>query len=253
MTTRSLRVIPTLLLAGKGLVKGKEFTGHTYVGDPINTMRLFNEKLADEVILLDIDARVEGRRLDLELITRIADECYVPLAVGGGLTNLDDVARLIRSGVEKVVLNTASVRDPQLIRQVSDRFGAQSVTVCVDFIETADGRRVVTDNAKSLTDLEPLAWAERAVLSGAGEIIFNSVPRDGTHTGYDTDLIVSALERINVPVVAAGGAGTVEHIEEVLGLGASAAAGSMFVHFGRRRSVLISYPLSGRLRGKHAV
>ncbi len=253
MTKRSLRVIPTLLLAGKGLVKGKEFTGHTYVGDPINTMRLFNEKLADEVILLDIDARAEGRGPDLELITRIADECYVPLAVGGGLTNIDDVARLIRSGVEKVVLNTAAVRSPGLIREVSEQFGVQSVTVCVDFIEAADGRRVVTDNGRSLTDLEPLEWAERAVSFGAGEVILNSVSRDGTHAGYDTDLIASALERINVPVVAAGGAGTAEHLEEAMGLGASAAAGSMFVHFGRRRSVLITYPLSGRLHGRRAV
>lgn len=240
------RFIPVLLLSGKGLVKGSQFLEHGYVGDPINTMRIFNEKLADEVVLLDIDARREGRTPDLELVTRIADECYMPLAVGGGLSQIEDVERLIRSGVEKVVLNTAAVERPRLITEVAERFGSQSVAVAVDYLSPTDRRRVATHNATTPRELDPLDWAEEAVAAGAGEIILSSVERDGMRAGLDTGLIAEATARLGVPVVALGGAGSPEDLRDVAALGASAAAGSLFVHFGRRRSVLITYALSGR-------
>lgn len=240
------RFIPVLLLAGKGLVKGSQFRDHGYVGDPINTMRIFNEKLADEVVLLDIDARREGRTPDLELVTRIADECYMPLAVGGGLSRIEDVELLIRSGIEKVVLNTAAVERPGLITEIAERFGSQSVAVAVDYLGPPDRRRVTTHNATTPRELDPLEWAEQAVAAGAGEIILCSVERDGMRTGLDTELIAEATGRLGVPVVALGGAGSAEDLRDIAALGASAAAGSLFVHFGRRRSVLITYALSGR-------
>jgi len=240
------RFIPVLLLSGRGLVKGTRFADHGYVGDPINTMRIFNEKLADEVILLDIDARREGRTPDLELVTRIADECYMPLAVGGGLSRIEDVERLIRSGVEKVVLNTAAVDRPGLVTEVAERFGSQSVTVAIDYSETSVGRRIATNNASTPHDLEPLEWAEEVVAAGAGEIILSCVERDGTRTGFDLELVEKATRRLSVPVVVLGGAGSPDDLREAAALGASAAAGSLFVHFGRRRSVLITYALSGR-------
>ncbi len=246
MTGPRPRFIPVLLLSGRGLVKGTRFTDHGYVGDPINTMRIFNEKLADEVILLDIDARREGRTPDLELVTRIADECYMPLAVGGGLSRLEDVERLIRSGVEKVVLNTAAVDRPRLITEVAERFGSQSVAVAIDYVETPNGRRVNTRNGTTLCESDPLEWAKMAVAAGAGEIILSSVDRDGSQTGFDLDLIGQACDRLPVPVVAVGGARSTDDLRSAATLGASAAAGSLFVHFGRRRSVLITYPLSGR-------
>jgi len=240
------RFIPVLLLSGRGLVKGTRFMDHGYVGDPINTMRIFNEKLADEVILLDIDARREGRTPDLELVTRIADECYMPLAVGGGLSRLEDVERLIRSGVEKVVLNTAAVDRPGLVTEVAERFGSQSVAIAIDYVETPNGRRVATRNGTELRESDPLDWAEIATGAGAGEIILSSVDRDGTRNGFDLDLIGQASDRLPVPVVALGGAGSANDLRSAAALGVSAAAGSLFVHFGRRRSVLITYPLSGR-------
>ncbi len=240
------RFIPVLLLSGRGLVKGARFRDHGYVGDPINTMRIFSEKLADEVILLDIDARRERRTPDLELVTRIADECYMPLAVGGGLSRLADVERLIRSGVEKVVLNTAAVDRPRLITEVVDRFGSQSVAVAIDYVDAPNGRQVATRNGTELREIDPLDWAETAVAAGAGEIILSSVDRDGSRTGFDLDLIGQASHRLPVPLVALGGAGSADDLRSAAALGASAAAGSLFVHFGRRRSVLITYPLSGR-------
>lgn len=246
MKTARPRFIPVLLLSGKGLVKGTRFQNHGYVGDPINTMRIFNEKLVDEVILLDIDARRESRTPNLDLVMRIADECYMPLAVGGGLSRIEDVARLIRCGVEKIVLNTAAVEGPRLITEVAERFGSQSVAVAIDYLTTADGRRVVTHNASTPRDVDPMDWARAAVTAGAGEIILSSVERDGMRTGFDIEFIGEATECLDVPVVALGGAGGPDDLRGVAELGASAAAGSLFVHFGRRRSVLITYPLSGR-------
>lgn len=240
------RFIPVLLLSGKGLVKGTQFREHRYVGDPVNTMRILNDKLADEVILLDIDARREGRTPDLELVTRIADECFMPLAVGGGLSTVDAVERLIRSGVEKVVLNTAAVERPQLITEIAERFGSQSVTVSVDYDRALGDVRVVTENGARVHALDPIDWAIEAERRGAGEILLNSVDRDGTRVGYDTEVIAAAVERLSVPVVAGGGAGSLGDLRTIASLGASAAAGSLFVHFGRRRTVLITYPLSGR-------
>jgi cyclase len=241
------RFIPVLLLSGRGLVKGTRFTDHDYIGDPINTMRIFSDKFADEVVLLDIDARREGRTPDLELVTRIADECYMPLAVGGGISRLEDVEQLIRSGVEKVVLNTAAMDHPELVAEVANRFGSQSVTVAVDYREKAASRYVTTRNGTQAHEgTDPLEWAQAMVAAGAGEIILSSIDRDGTRSGLDLELISRATGRLTVPVVALGGAASVGDLHSAAALHASAAAGSLFVHFGRRRSVLITYPLSGR-------
>ena len=240
------RIIPVLLLARSGLAKGVQFREHGYVGDPINAMRIFNEKDVDEVILLDIEARIASRPPDLELIARIADECYVPLAVGGGISRIEDVDALIRSGIEKVILNTGAVDRPELIGEVANRYGAQSATVAIDYLARSGENRVYAENGTRDTGLDALAWARCSVEHGAGEVLLNCISRDGTGGGYDLDLVTRAVDSLTVPVVAGCGAGSVDDLRAAARAGASAAAGSLFVYFGRRRSVLITYPINGR-------
>lgn len=239
------RVIPCLLLRGDGLVKTRRFKDPVYIGDPVNAVRIFSEKEADELVLLDIDASREGREPRYELIAEIAGECFMPLAYGGGIRTLDQIRRLIRSGVEKVVINSAAVDSTSVIEQGAREFGSQAVMVAIDVKRSLlGGYRVM---AKSAT-VEAKAGLEehlrRVVDAGAGEILINSIDRDGQMTGYDLDLIRLVAERVRVPVVACGGAGTVQHlVEAVRDGGASAvAAGSMFVFRGRHRAVLINYP-----------
>lgn len=240
------RFIPLLLLSQRGLVKGTGFREHRYVGDPINTMRIFSEMEADEVMLLDIEARAQSRTPSLDLIARIADECYLPLAVGGGISNLESVDGLIRSGVEKVVLNTGALHQPDLVTKVAKKYGSQSVVVCIDYSTTHGRRSVVSENATTVHELDPLEWAKSAVSLGAGEVMLSCVDRDGAQLGFDEDFLREARSQLHVPIIASGGAGRVEDLESAASLGVSAAAGSLFVFYGRRQSVLVSYPLSGR-------
>jgi cyclase len=239
------RVIPCLLLRGRGLVKTRRFKEPVYVGDPVNAVRIFSEKEADELVVLDIDASRVGREPDYELVAEIAGECFMPMAYGGGIRTLDQVRRLIRSGVEKVVVNSAALESTRVITEAAEVFGSQAVVGAVDVKRTVLGRyRVVGKSATTESPWKPEDQVRRLVEAGAGEIFLNSVDRDGTMEGYDLDLIRSVTRHVSVPVVACGGAGTVEHlVEAVRDAGASAvAAGSMFVFQGRHRAVLIHYP-----------
>lgn len=239
------RVIPCLLLRGNGLVKTRRFRDPVYVGDPVNAVRIFSEKEADEIVVLDIDASREGREPNYELVAEIAGEAFMPVAYGGGVRTLGQMRRLIRSGVEKVVVNSAAVESTSVLSEGAAVFGSQAIVAGIDVKRTLlGGYRVV---AKSSTVEARVGLDEhlaRLVAAGAGEIFLNSVDRDGMMGGYDLDLIRKVALRVTVPVVACGGAGKLEHLSEAIrdGGASAVAAGSLFVFHGKHRAVLINYP-----------
>lgn len=238
------RVIPCLLIHDGGLVKTKKFKDPVYVGDPVNAVRIFSEKEADELILLDIDASREKREPNYELVAEIAGECFMPLAYGGGVRTIDQVRRLIRSGVEKVVINTAATSSTNIITEAAQVFGSQAVVAAIDVRKTLlGGYKVVACSATNDTGLKLDEYVQALVKAGAGEIFINSVDRDGTMVGYDLDLIRRVSSETSVPVIACGGAGSVDHLKQaVIEAGAAAvSAGSMFVFYGKHRAVLINY------------
>lgn len=243
------RVIPVLLLAGRRLVKTVKFKNRVYVGDPINTVKLFNDKEVDELVIVDIDATVGSKEPDYEYIERLAGQCFMPLAYGGGIRNAEQARRLLAIGVEKVVVNTAAVADPNLISSIAQDAGSQSVVVCIDVKKTWLGKyEVKTAGGTQGTGLDPVAFAVEAVQRGAGEVIVNSIDRDGTQSGYDLELIARVASAVNVPVIACGGAHTPGDFTAAVQRGASAvAAGSMFVFHGPHRAVLINFPKAGEL------
>lgn len=243
------RVIPCLLLRRSGLVKTRKFKEPTYIGDPVNAVRIFNEKEVDEIVVLDIDASREGREPNYDLIAEIAGECFMPMAYGGGIRTLDQVRRLIRCGVEKIVINSAALDDLRIVRDVAGIFGSQAVVGAIDVRRTLfGGLRVLGKSATVETKLQFEDHLVRLQEAGAGEILLNSVDRDGMMDGYDLELVRSASHRVTVPLVVCGGAGTPQHLREARDAGASAlAAGSMFVFHGKHRAVLISYPSEVRI------
>jgi cyclase len=246
-----VRVIPCLLLRGRGLVKTRQFKDAVYIGDPVNSVRIFSEKEVDELIVLDIDASRRGQEPNYQLISDIAGECFMPMAYGGGIRTLNQVRRIVRSGVEKVVINSAAVQSMGVIAESAAVFGSQAIVAGVDVKRDHTGEyRVVSRSATVETKWDLYEYVEQLVAAGAGEIFLNCVDRDGMMSGYDLGLIRSVASRVSVPVVASGGAGTVEHlVEAVLDAGASAvSAGSMFVFYGRHRAVLINYPRESLFR-----
>lgn len=240
------RVIPCLLLHQGGLVKTVGFKDPKYVGDPLNAVRIFNEKEVDELMVLDIDATVRGREPDFSLIARLAAECRMPLSYGGGVKNVDQFERIVGLGVEKVAVSSAAVDDPSLVSQASARVGSQSVVVVLDVKKTGllGRQEVVVRNGAVRTGQEPASFAKHAQDLGAGEVVLNVVDRDGRMTGYDLDLVDRVWPAVNVPLTVLGGAGSIGDIGElvrkypVIG----AAAGSLFVFKGKYRAVLINYP-----------
>lgn len=245
------RVIPALLLKGEGLVKTVRFKKPTYLGDPRNTVRIFNDKEVDELVLLDISATPSGRPPRLELIREIVDEAFMPVAYGGGITTAEQAVEILAMGVEKVVLGTAAVERPEVVSRIADAVGSQSVVVCVDAKKSFLGRyEAYVRSGQARTRRTPADAASEAVARGAGEIIVNAIDRDGTMEGYDLTLVRSITAAVDVPVVALGGAGSLAHFTEVVdGAGAAAvAAGSFFVFKGPHRAVLISYPAADDIR-----
>jgi cyclase len=243
-------VIPCLLLRGQGLFKTNRFRQPKYVGDPINAVKLFNDLEVDELLFLDIDATPNAREPNFEGLRAITDQCFMPVSYGGGLRSVEQARRLFRLGVEKVVLNTAGTERPRLIAELANAFGRQSVVVAVDVKKDWRGRKRVFGHCGTKnTGLDPLAWAQEAESRGAGEILINSIDRDGTMEGYDIPLIQSISAAVRVPVIACGGAGSLDDLAKAIRAGASAAAaGSLFVFRGRHRAVLINYPSQDELR-----
>lgn len=239
------RIIPVLLLRGNGLYKGVRFKKHTYVGDPMNAVRIFDAKAVDELLILDIEASSEGRTASLDLITRVADQCLMPFGVGGGVATVAQARDLLSAGAEKICINTAALEQPDFVSRLADTFGSQSVVVCLDVKKNWTGRpEVVTRRGSHKVATDVVAIAQSIVARGAGEIIVQSVDRDGTMSGYDLDLTRRVSRAVDVPVVALGGAGAPEHLRQALteGEASAAAAGSVFVFHGPRRAVLITYP-----------
>ncbi len=239
------RVIPCLLLSGHGLVKTRKFKNPVYIGDPINAVRIFSEKEADELVILDIDASREGRSPNFDLISEIAGECFMPVAYGGGIRTLEHVRRLIRSGIEKVVINSAATESTHIITEASQIFGSQAVVASVDVRRTLLGSyKIVAKSGTADTSLKLAEYLQALQAAGAGEIFINDVNSDGSMAGYDLELLRLVTSNVSVPVIACGGAGTVEHLTQAIKVGGASAvaAGSMFVFHGRHRAVLINYP-----------
>ena len=249
---KRVRVIPVLLIHKGGLVKSVKFKDYKYVGDPINVVKIFNEKEVDEIVLLDISATAENRTPNISQIKDIASEAFMPLAYGGGITTLDEVKTLINGGVEKVVFNNMAYTNPPLITAAAAWAGSQSVVVSMDVKKNFWNKyRVYTRNAEKNTEEDPVVYAQKMEAAGAGEIFLNSIDRDGTFAGYDEELIEKVSKAVSIPVVAIGGAATVNDFEKAIKKGASAvAAGSMFVFQGPHRAVLISYPSQAVLKEK---
>ncbi|MBM3182109.1 MAG: glycosyl amidation-associated protein WbuZ [Chloroflexi bacterium] len=239
------RVIPALLLKGQGLVKTVKFKGPKYLGDPINIVRIFNDKEVDELVLLDITATPENRRPQFDLLKNIASEAFIPLAYGGGIRSMDDVRKLLSIGIEKLIMNTSAIENSSLIRETADHAGSQAAVVSIDVKKNLLGKyEVFAHCGQKKTGLDPVKHAVEMEKMGAGEIIINSIDRDGTMQGYDVELVRKVADSVQVPVVACGGAGNLSHVSEVIkqGHASAAAAGSMFVFQGPLRGVLISYP-----------
>jgi cyclase len=238
------RVIPVLLLKGGGLYKTVRFKNPSYVGDPLNTMRIFNEKEVDEICVLDIAASSQPNGVNMERVKGLASEAFMPLSYGGGIRSLDDAKALFKLGVEKVVVNRLAIENPDEVRKIAEFAGSSSLVVSIDAARKVFGAyETYMDNGRRPTGTVPVVSARAAEALGAGEILLNSIDRDGTQQGYDVDLIRSVSRAVSIPVVACGGAGSLEHLGQAMAAGASAAAaGSMFVYQGRHRAVLISYP-----------
>lgn len=225
-----IRVMPTLLYRGSGLVKGIGFDSWRPIGAAIQAVRVFALREVDELVFLDIAATGEGRPPDVELIGEMADACRMPLAVGGGITTLDDIQRLLVAGADKVVIGTAALRDPDLVSRASARFGAQCVVVALDCRRRADGgHEVYARCGREATGRDAVAVAREMERAGAGELIATSIERDGTMTGYDLDLVRAIASAVRIPVIASGGAGDGDHCVAAVRAGAAAvAAGAMF-------------------------
>jgi cyclase len=242
------RIIPCLLVHKGGLVKTQAFKDPKYVGDPINAVRIFNEKEADELMVLDIDATVKRVVPDFGLIAKLAAECRMPLCYGGGVTTADQAARIVDMGVEKVAVSAAAINNPTLLTAMAAAVGRQSVVAVLDVRKRsglfARGYEVCTHNGKITHKLDPLVLVKQLQDAGAGEIVVNSVDRDGQMQGYDLELATQFKQALKVPVTFLGGAGSLEHLGELVSkLGVvGAAAGSLFVFKGKYRAVLITYP-----------
>ena len=242
------RIIPCLLVHKGGLVKTQGFKTPKYVGDPINAVKIFNEKEADELIVLDIDATVYGREPDFSLIAKLAAECRMPLCYGGGVKSAAHATRIVDMGVEKVAVSAAAIANPELLTQISSAIGRQSVVAVLDVDKKkgifAKGYEVYTHNGTMAHNLDPVILAKQLEAAGAGEIVVNSVERDGYMQGYDLELACQLRQVLRVPITVMGGAGSLNHVAELVGkLGVvGAAAGSLFVFKGKYRAVLINYP-----------
>jgi cyclase len=246
-----IRVIPCLLLRNRGLVKTVKFKDPIYLGDPINIVKIFNEKEVDEIVLLDITATTEQRRPNFKVLSEIASEAFMPMGYGGGIRTLDDASTLFNLGFEKIIVNTCAVVEPRFVEAASSRFGSQSIVVSIDVKKSILGKyEVYTHAGARRTNLEPSDFARRVESLGAGELIVNSIDRDGTMSGYDIDLITQVASSVNIPVVACGGAGKLSDFEQAVNHGGASAvaAGSMFVFQGKHKAVLITYPSPGALK-----
>lgn len=239
------RLIPCLLLKNKGLVKTTKFSSPHYLGDPINAVKIFNGKGVDELCLLDITATLENRGPDFEFLKDIASEAFVPLSYGGGLTKISELERLFYIGFEKAIINTSFIENPDFIKSASEFAGSQSIVVSIDVKNELFGKRSCYIRCGSQkVKVDPVTMAKMAEECGAGEILLNSITFDGTMQGYDVELVKQVTEAVSIPVIACGGAKDIQDFKIVLEEGGAhaAAAGSLYVYYGKQKAVLITAP-----------
>ena len=243
------RIIPVLLIDDRDLIKTMNFKKPTYLGDPVNALKIFNRKGIDEMAVLDISASKRGVEPDFELLTDMASEAFMPLSYGGGIKTLDQVRKLLAIGYEKVVLNTSLVEDEQLVKDAVALAGSQSVVASIDAKLVKGQYKCVICDGTKVIDMTPVELAKHAEELGVGEIFLNSIDRDGMMSGYDTKLINEVVEAVSIPVTACGGAGGISDLKDALqnGHAHAAAGGSMFVFYGRLKAVLITAPTEEEL------
>ena len=244
------RIIPVLLLKDWGIVKTVRFKKETYIGCPINAVRVFNAMHADELFLLDIRATSQGRPPITDIALQVTEEATMPITVGGGLRTVEDIREILRCGADKVSINTCAVEQPELIRQAAGRFGSQCIVISIDYRRSWRGKhQVFVRRGTKSAGLHPVDHAKRVEALGAGEILLNSIDRDGTWGGFELDMLRAVADAVKIPVVACGGAGRLEHFRDALdeGRASAVAAGSFFLFHGRRRGILINFPTRNSL------
>ena len=244
------RIIPVLLLKNQVLVKSVRFRNHAYIGDPINAVRIFNDSKADELVFLDISATNESRIIDLDFVKSIGEEANMPFAVGGGICSIQEIQSILAIGAEKVIINTYAAKDPGFIRKASEAFGSSTITVCIDVKKKLfKGNRCMVNAGSKTIDFNPIDFSKLMEANGAGEIIIQSIDRDGTMSGYDLSLINEISKAVKIPVIALGGAGNMDDLRKGYQIGNAngLAAGSMFVYMGPHKGVLINYPERSQL------
>lgn len=239
------RIIPVLLLQNEALVKSTQFKNYHYIGDPINAVRIFNDLRADELVFLDIEATKQNRLISLDFIRDVGEEANMPFAAGGGIRTIEDIRLVISAGAEKVIINSEAVKNPDFIKEAADTFGSSTIVVCIDVKKKLfKGQLVWSVGGTKASTYTPQTFAKLMEQNGAGEIIIQSIERDGTMSGYDIDLISMISKEVTIPVVALGGAGNYEDltIAHRNGFANGLAAGSLFVYQGSNKGVLINYP-----------
>lgn len=243
------RIIPVLLIDDRDLIKTFQFQTRTYLGDPVNAVKIFNRKRIDELSILDIGATKNDREPDFELLKDIASEAFMPLSCGGGITTIEQVHDLLAIGYEKIVINTGLIRNPQLISKSATMFGSQSIVASIDAKKVNGQYQCFIADGTEKVNINPVDLAKKAESLGVGEIIINSIDNDGMMCGYDLELVKSIVDAVKVPVIAIGGAGSINDLKKVLfeGHAHAAAGGSMFVFYGRLKAVLITAPSEDEL------
>jgi cyclase len=239
------RVIPCLQLVNDSLVKTVKFDNYGYIGDPVNTVRIFNELEVDELCFLDIRASVQNREPNFELLKQIADECFMPLSYGGGIRTFETAQKILSIGFEKVILNTQAYRQPELIKKLSEYFGAQAIIASVDVKKNLLGKyQVYINDGTEKIPVNAIEWAQKLVSLGCGELLVTSIDKDGSWSGYDIEVLKKISNAVTVPVIANGGAGDVLHIKEVLSKAnvSAVALGSMVVYQKKGMGVLVNFP-----------
>lgn len=239
------RVIPCLQLIDGSLVKTVKFRNHSYIGDPVNTVRIFNELEVDELCFLDIRASANGVEPDFSLLQQIAEECFMPLSYGGGIKTFETAQKMLSIGFEKLVINTQSFRQPQLVSKLAVHFGSQAIVGSIDVKKNMWGKyQVYINDGTEKVDVDPVDWARQLVEYGVGELLVTSIDKEGTWNGYDVDIIQKISTAVSVPVIANGGAGNMQHIKQAISIGKASAVclGSMVVYQKQGLGVLINFP-----------
>ncbi|HHH49952.1 MAG TPA: imidazole glycerol phosphate synthase subunit HisF [Saprospiraceae bacterium] len=245
------RIIPCLLLKDEGLVKTIRFSSPKYVGDPINAVKIFNDKEADELMVIDIYATKEKREPNISILEDIVSEAFMPIGYGGGISTSKQITQILKCGVEKVVINYQAFRNIEFIKNAVNEFGSSTIVAGIDIKKNFWGKeKVYLKNGKIKTDKSPVSWAVELATAGVGEILINSIDLDGTYKGYDITLLQEISDKVDIPIIACGGAGSLLDIKEVFQKTSvqAAAAGSIFVYHGPHKAVLISYPTQEEIK-----